>query len=118
MVKYMNAYGMNWLVEEFLSQKDKSFCPFCGQELKSHDSKKLIKNINKYIVNKTNEKARIIQSIIDKTVNTFNVDKMNENLKIVYELLENEFILNSLTVIKILAFTLKVFTKKALLLMK
>lgn len=97
MTNYMKTNGMNWLIEGFVNQKDQSICPFCGQELKTKDSKKLIKNINKYIVNKTNKKAKTIQFNIDALINTFNVSKMKANLELVYALLEDEFILSCLT---------------------
>lgn len=76
MSKYMKVNNMNWLIEGVSNQSDEASCPFCGQELKTKYSQKLIKNINKYILNMTNEKAKVIQTNVDEFINSYNVNRI------------------------------------------
>lgn len=92
---YMKKNNIEWLANGIVNQKNKDLCPFCGQEMKSKEAKKIIANLNKYVTSKTRRNAEVILKEIRELLQVLNYRSTLDTIRIYFEILSNETILKS-----------------------
>lgn len=60
MQKYLKEGNVKWLVSGFYNQREKEFCPYCGQKIESLDAKHFMNELERFVATKMQIKAKNI----------------------------------------------------------
>lgn len=93
---FMTHTDINWLTAGMNYQADANHCPFCGQEIKGNEYKKLSIQLEKFINSRQKQKADAITSKMQKIQVFFDEDVLEEIFSALSSIKEENETLNLL----------------------
>ena len=94
---YMSSPDVNWLIAGMRNRVGTTYCPFCGQELKTRHVERLSRQLNKYITTIQKKKANAITELMNGGLAFFDpyhmknildsvrmIKEENENVKLLH----------------------------------
>ena len=88
MQKYLKNENIKWLVSGFYNQREKEYCPYCGQKIETPEAKHFINELEKFVATKMQIKAKNIIEDAKKEVLVFDEETISKEIKEYMNILE------------------------------